>query len=201
MASQLSKATLVKNSLQRAAALTALVAEDNELHAKLGVVAGRTVETLRRSGTLFSCGNGGSAAQATHLTGELVGAFCDRSRRPLRAIALGFDPSSLTAIANDFDYRMVFGRQLAALGRRGDILWAFSTSGNSPNVIAALETAKSIGVSTVVFSNHDGGHARGLADHSLLTPKSATPRIQELHLLYTHILCELIERHLERDNA
>jgi D-sedoheptulose 7-phosphate isomerase len=115
----------------------------------------------------------------------------------MRAIALGFDPSSLTAIANDFDYTMVFSRQLRALGKPEDVLWAFSTSGNSPNVLAALETAKLMGISTALFSNHNGGRARGLADHLLLTPESSTPRIQELHLLYTHVLCEMIESRLE----
>jgi hypothetical protein len=96
---------------------------------------------------------------ATHVTGELVGSFFDRTRLPLRAVPLGFDPSSVTAIANDFSYQIIFPRQLQALGKPGDILWAFSTSGNSPNVLAAMETAKNIGITTVLFSNHDGGRA------------------------------------------
>jgi D-sedoheptulose 7-phosphate isomerase len=197
MASHSSKGALPKDALKRAAELFALVAADDALHAKLGVVADQALETLRRGGTLFTCGNGGSAAQATHVTGELIGTFFDRSRPPMRAIALGFDPSSLTAIANDFDYKMVFSRQLRALGKAGDVLWAFSTSGNSPNVLAALETARFMGISTVLFCNHHGGQAHGLADHMLSTPESLTPRIQELHLLYTHVLCEMIEGRLE----
>jgi D-sedoheptulose 7-phosphate isomerase len=184
---------VLQNSLQQAAELAALVAADEILHSTLCAVASQALETLRRGGTLFTCGNGGSAAQATHVTGELVGVFSDRSRPPMRAIALGFDPSSLTAIANDFDYQMVFARQLRGLGRVGDALWAFSTSGNSPNVLAALETGKSMGIGTALFSNHDGGRGRSLADHLVLTPESSTPRIQELHLLYAHILCEIIE--------
>jgi D-sedoheptulose 7-phosphate isomerase len=186
----------LKNSLQQAAELLALVCADEELHTKLYGVAEQTVETLKRGGTLFACGNGGSAAQATHITGELVGTFFDRGRLPLRAIPLGFDPSSLTAIANDFDYNMIFSRQLQALGRPGDVLWAFSTSGNSSNVLAAMKTARSIGIRTTLFCNHDGGRARALADDLLSTPESSTPRIQELHLLYTHILCEMIDWHL-----
>jgi D-sedoheptulose 7-phosphate isomerase len=90
---------------------------------------------------------------ATHVTGELVGSFFDRTRLPLRAVPLGFDPSSVTAIANDFSYQIIFPRQLQALGKPGDILWAFSTSGNSPNVLAAMETAKNIGITTVLFES------------------------------------------------
>jgi D-sedoheptulose 7-phosphate isomerase len=123
----------------------------------------------------------------------LVGAFYDRERRPFRAIPLGFDPSSLTAIANDFDYTMSFSRQLKALGNPKDMLWAFSTSGNSANVLAALETARTMQITTVLFSNHDGGRGRVVADYFLYTPESPTPRVQELHLLYSHILCEMIE--------
>lgn len=108
---------------------------------------------------------------------------------------MGFDPSSLTAIANDFSYQIIFSRQLQALGKPGDMLWAFSTSGNSSNVLAAMETAKAMKIAMVLFSNHDGGRARLLADHFLYTPQSSTPRIQELHLLYSHILCDQIELH------
>jgi D-sedoheptulose 7-phosphate isomerase len=201
MANHTFKAIMPKDSLQQAAELSALVAADDALHAKLGAVADQVLEALRRGGTLFTCGNGGSAAQATHVTGELVGTFFDRSRPPMRAIALGFDPSSLTAIANDFEYQMVFSRQLRALGKAGDVLWAFSTSGNSPNVLAALETARLMGISTVLFSNHNGGRGRSLADYLISTPESSTPRIQELHLLYTHILCEMIECRLESSNT
>lgn len=180
-------------AVQEAARLFTFAAREQRLHAELETVAGRTVDVLKSGGTLFACGNGGSASQATHVTGELVGSFFDRTRLPLRAVPLGFDPSSLTAIANDFSYQIIFSRQLQALGKPGDILWAFSTSGNSPNVLAAMEAAKAIGITTVLFANHDGGKARVLADYFLYTPESSTPRIQELHLLYSHILCELIE--------
>jgi D-sedoheptulose 7-phosphate isomerase len=186
-------ATRLKDSAQEAAALFKSVAMDQALHARLEAVADRVVNVLKTGGTLFTCGNGGSASQATHVTGELVGPFFDRARQPLRAVPLGFDPSSLTAIANDFSYEIVFSRQLQALGKRGDMLWVFSTSGNSPNVLAAMETAKTIGITTVLFSNHEGGKARFVADHFLYTPESSIPRVQELHLLYSHILCEIIE--------
>ena len=132
----------VRDAIERAAALVAIVASDRSLHAQLEAVVARTTEILKTGGTLFACGNGGSASQATHVTGELVGSFLDRQRPPLRAIPLGFDPSSLTAIANDYNYQIIFSRQLQALGKRGDILWAFSTSGNSANVLEAMKTAK-----------------------------------------------------------
>jgi D-sedoheptulose 7-phosphate isomerase len=186
-------ANTLKDSVHWAAKLFTSVAMDQMLHAQLGSVADQVVKVLKSGGTLFACGNGGSASQATHVTGELVGPFFDRDRRPLRAIPLGFDPSSLTAIANDFNYQIIFSRQLQALGKPGDMLWAFSTSGNSPNVLAAMETAKAMGITTVLFSNHDGGRARLIADYFLYTPQSSTPRVQELHLLYAHILCEIIE--------
>jgi D-sedoheptulose 7-phosphate isomerase len=186
-------ATVLKDSLQQAAGLLTSMATDEAHHARLEAVADRAVDVLRSGGTLFACGNGGSASQATHATGELVGPFFDRERRPLRAVPLGFDPSSFTAIANDFSFEIVFSRQLQALGRGGDMLWVFSTSGNSPNVLAVMEMARAMEITTVLFSNHDGGRARLLADYFLYTPQSPTPRVQELHLLYAHILCEIIE--------
>jgi D-sedoheptulose 7-phosphate isomerase len=183
----------LSQAFQEAARLFTLTAQEQRIHADLETVARQTVHVLKSGGTLFACGNGGSSSQATHVTGELVGSFFDRTRLPLRAVPLGFDPSSVTAIANDFSYQFIFSRQLQALGKPGDVLWAFSTSGNSPNVLAAMETAKNIGITTVLFSNHDGGRARVMADYFLYTPESSTPRIQELHLLYSHILCEIIE--------
>jgi D-sedoheptulose 7-phosphate isomerase len=186
-------AKAVKQAVGDAATLFTSVATDLRLHAALETVANHAIEMLKRGGTLFACGNGGSASQATHVTGELVGSFFDRARRPLRAVPLGFDPSALTAIANDFDYRIIFSRQLQALGKPGDMLWAYSTSGNSANVLAAIETAKAMEITTVLFSNDAGGRTRAIADYFLYTPRASTPRIQELHLLYSHVLCELIE--------
>jgi D-sedoheptulose 7-phosphate isomerase len=162
------EATLVE-PMRVAAEIFTKTAADAELHAVLRIIVTITAEVLRSGGTLFTYGNGGSAAQAAHVAGELVGPFYNRHRRPLRAIPLGFDPSSLTAI---------------------------STSGNSRNVLAALEKAKALAIYTVLFSNHDGGKARRLADQFLYTPPALTPRVQELHLLYAHALCEAIERQL-----
>src|SRR5262249_3854981 len=113
-------ANALKDAVGEAATLFTLVATDSRLHPQLEAVAGQAVDVLKSGGTLFTCGNGGSASQATHVTGELVGSFFDRTRRPLRAVPLGFDPSSLTAIANDFNYQIIFSRQLQALGKPGD---------------------------------------------------------------------------------
>jgi D-sedoheptulose 7-phosphate isomerase len=174
----------------------ALAAADQRLLGALERVAQRTAAALRRGGRLLVCGNGGSAAQAIHFCGELVGPFLDRQRRGFAAIALGTDLSALTAIANDLGYEKVFARQVEALGRRGDVLWALTTSGRSPNVCEALRAARARGMWRVLFTNDHGGTARELADEALLTPKASTPRVQELHLAYGHWLCEAIEARL-----
>ena len=187
--------------MAEAARLYNQAAADEALLESLHQVARITADSLRGGGTLYLCGNGGSAAEATHLAGEFVGAFYDRTRPALAAVPLGFDPATLTAVANDFDYQQVFSRQLSALGNAGDVLWALSTTGNSPNVVAAMRQARDMGIATVLLTNHDGGQARPLADHALLTPKADPPHVQELHLLYGHCLCEWIEAELTGKGA
>lgn len=184
------------DALAEAAQQFSAVANDATLRATLDRVAQRTATVLGAGGRLLLCGNGGSAAEATHLASELIGAFQDRRRAALAAIPLGFDPGSLTAVANDFGYPRVFARQLQGLGRTGDMLWALSTSGNSLNIIEALRQARAMGITTVLFANHHGGQARALADEALLTPQAPPPRVQELHLLFGHYLCEQIETQL-----
>lgn len=152
-----------------------------------------TADALAAGGTLFTCGNGGSAAQAAHFSGEFVGPFYNRTRRPLAAIALGFDPSAATAVGNDFGYEEILSRQLEALARENDILWALTTSGNSPNILAVLEVARTKGVRTVLLTGCGGGKARSHADLVLDLGEFPTPRIQELHLVVGHFLCEAAE--------
>ncbi len=185
-------------SLREAAAMFALAAEDAALRAAIDRVADLTTESLRRGGRLFLCGNGGSAAEATHLAGELIGPFYDRQRPAYAAIPLGFDPGSLTASANDFGYDHALARQLEGLGRPGDVLWALSTSGRSANILAVLRRARELSIASVLLTNDDGGPARDLVDHLLLTPPGPTPRVQEVHLLIGHCLCERIEAALGR---
>lgn len=156
-------------------------------------LATRLVETLRRDGRILLCGNGGSAADAQHLAAELVGRFlCDR--RPFPALALTTDTSVLTAVANDIGYAEVFARQVLALGRPGDLLIAISTSGNSPSVLRAAEVARQHRLTVAGLTGHTGGKLRPLCDLCLCVPSESTPRIQEMHILIGHILCEVAER-------
>ncbi len=152
-------------------------------------------ETVQRGGTLFFCGNGGSAADAQHMATEYVVRYM-RNRRPYPAIALTTDTSLLTAAGNDIGFDQVFARQVEALARPGDLLVIHSTSGNSPNVLRAAEAARARGIPVLAFSARDGGELRGLADHSVVIPKTRTDRAQELHLCIEHIICDLVERTL-----
>lgn len=142
---------------------------------------------------LFSCGNGGSATDAQHLAEELVARY-RANRRALPAIALTADSAVLTCIGNDFGYEQVFARQIEALAHPDDLLVCFSTSGNSPNILAALRAARARGVTSVALLGKDGGAARDLADLALVVPNQDTARIQEAHLQVLHYICEVIER-------
>lgn len=141
---------------------------------------------------ILFCGNGGSAADAQHLAAELVGRFV-KERRSLPAIALTTDTSILTAVANDYDYDQVFARQVDGLGQAGDVLVGISTSGNSKNVVKAVEMAKKRGLKTVAFTGQGGGQLGQLCDATVAVPAKTTARIQEMHILVGHIICELVE--------
>lgn len=143
-------------------------------------------------GRLYSFGNGGSAADAQHLAGELIGRY-RRERRPLPAVALSVDPSVVTCIANDYDFADVFARQVEALAGQGDVVVGFSTGGTSPNVVRGLATARAAGATTILFSGGDGGPARAEADIALVVPSSTTARVQEMHLLMLHLLSDAID--------
>jgi D-sedoheptulose 7-phosphate isomerase len=147
---------------------------------------------LRGGGKILWCGNGGSAADSQHLAAELVGRF-RRERRGLASISLTTDTSILTCVANDFGYDSVFSRQVEAIGRPGDLLVALSTSGNSRNVVAALEAARSKGLTTVALTGKGGGKMAQLADHVLSVESTDTARIQEVHILAGHMLCDWVE--------
>ncbi|MBP7080618.1 MAG: phosphoheptose isomerase [Rhodocyclaceae bacterium] len=153
------------------------------------------VECLRGDGKIMACGNGGSAADSQHFAAELLNRF-EREREPLAAIALTTDTSTLTSIANDYRYEEVFSKQIKALGRRGDILLAISTSGNSPNVMEAIAVAHAKGVRVVALTGKGGGKMTNLLnDHDihLCVPADSTARIQEVHLLTLHCLCDGID--------
>ena len=148
---------------------------------------------LADGGKLLFCGNGGSAADAQHLAAELVSRY-KAERRGLPAIALTTDSSILTAIGNDYSFDRVFARQVEALARPGDMVIGISTSGNSPNILAALEAARKQGAVAAGLTGRDGGRMVGLADPLLIVPSPNTPRIQEMHILLGHALCDAIER-------
>jgi D-sedoheptulose 7-phosphate isomerase len=155
-------------------------------------IAFAMASTLRAGGKILWCGNGGSAGDSQHLAAELVGRF-RRDRRGLASIALTTDSSALTAIANDHGYECVFSRQVEALGAPGDILVGISTSGNSPNVVAAMQAARAMELATVAFTGAGGGRMAPLADHLFAVASRDTARIQEAHILAGHMLCDWIE--------
>lgn len=153
------------------------------------------IATLERGNKILLCGNGGSAADAQHIAAELTGRYLRKNRRALPAIALTTDTSALTALGNDFGFEQVFARQVSALGVKGDILIAISTSGNSPNILTAVQAARECGMQTLALTGGTGGKLRDAADLSLIIPSDQTPHIQEMHILIAHILCDLIDRH------
>lgn len=155
-------------------------------------VAGRILETFDGGGTVFFCGNGGSAADAQHLAAEYVVRF-RRERRALPAVALTTDTSILTAGGNDFGFDSVFRRQVEALAGPGDLLVLHSTSGNSPNLLEAARAARDRGVATVAFLARGGGRLRELVDHALVVPTGETARAQEMHLTLGHLICDLVD--------
>jgi len=163
-----------------------------ELLSSLCSLAQRTAESLRAGRQILFCGNGGSAADAQHLAAEFVGRF-QLQRRPLPAQALAANTSALTAIANDFGFESVFSRQVEAFGSPGDILIAISTSGNSPNILRAAESARRIGLYSAGLTGADGGRLKDCVDLLLAVPSSETQRIQEAHILLGHIYCSLVE--------
>lgn len=178
--------------LAATAALLEAVRHDQPLLEATLQAATLTARSMQRGGTLFLCGNGGSAGEATHLSGELIGPFLNKTRRPLPAVALGFDTSAASAVANDFSFAEVFARQLQALARPGDVLWALSTSGRSPNILRVLDTAGERGVTRILLTG--AMHADlPAAEVVLAVPSRDTPRIQELHLILGHFLCEAVE--------
>jgi D-sedoheptulose 7-phosphate isomerase len=166
-----------------------LVAEQGEVV----VVAARLLaETLQAGGKILIFGNGGSAADAQHIAAEFVNRF-QVERPPLAALALTTDTSVLTSIANDYTFTEVFAKQVRALGRPGDVAWGISTSGSSPNVVAALEAARELGLKTLALSGGEGGPVAARAEVAIIVPSRNTPRIQEAHITVEHVLCDLVD--------
>ena len=151
------------------------------------------LNAFKSDNKLLLCGNGGSAADAQHIAAELSGRF-EIDRKPLSAEALHVNSSFVTAVANDYGYEEIYSRMVEAIGKNGDILLALSTSGNSKNIIRAIEKANSLGLITIGFSGNDGGAMQNLCKYNLIIPSDNTARIQEAHILVGHIICKLIEQ-------
>lgn len=162
---------------------------------EVAAATGQIVARLKKGGRIFTCGNGGSCCDAQHIAGELVVRFY-KNRAAIPAIALETNPGVMTAISNDFTFDEAFSRSASALMGENDVLIALSTSGNSPNVLRAIDVAKEKGTWVLGMSGETGGKMADVCDQILLVPSSDTPRIQEVHITFAHILCELIENEM-----
>lgn len=184
---------IVSERLKKTVAVLSAIAEDEQLHSTLVEAAQKTAESLRKGHKLLVAGNGGSAADAQHVVAEFVSRLVE-DRPAMRAVALTTDSSILTGIGNDYGYERVFARQIEALGQAGDVFMAISTSGNSPNIIRALELARSTEMLTIGLTGEHGGQMLGLCDYCLRMPSAVTMNIQEAHLAVEHIFCLLVEK-------
>lgn len=182
----------IKEAIEENIELMNSILHDTIFMSQISQLADIMVKSLRRGGTIFFCGNGGSAADAQHLAAELSGRFYF-DRAPLPAEALHCNTSYLTAIANDYGFEHVYERLIRGNGKKGDVLVGLSTSGNSLNITKAFETAKNLDITTIAFTGENGGKLKEVADYILQIPSTDTPRIQEAHILIGHIICELIE--------
>jgi D-sedoheptulose 7-phosphate isomerase len=174
------------------AAAAESMAAVTEVAAAAGAAAELAADAIKAGGTVFFCGNGGSAADAQHLAAELLGRFL-KERPAYASVALPTNVSAVTAIGNDYGFDLVFARQLMGLGRRGDVLVGLSTSGRSANVIKAFEAARELGISTVAMTGAAESPLSKMADIAIRVPSPSTPRIQEMHIVVGHVMCELIE--------
>ena len=185
----------IAGQLRETADTLRVISEDASLHAAIGAVAAACIAALRQGNKILFAGNGGSAADAQHLAGELISRF-HYDRPGLPAFSLSTDTSVLTAIGNDYGYENLFARQLEAVGNAGDVFIGISTSGRSPNIVKALQVARAKGVLTVGLTGHGGGQMPALCDHCLRVPSDSTPRIQEGHIAIGHTICMLIEQQI-----
>lgn len=183
---------LIRESIETTRNLMDQVLADVPLLSAVEAAGNACVETLKSGGKVLLAGNGGSAADSQHIAAELVSRL-NYDRPGLSAIALTTDTSALTAIGNDYGYERVFARQLEAIGHAGDVLIALSTSGNSPNILAVLEAAKKLGIKTIGLTGKAGGKMAPLCDIALKVPSACTPNIQECHIMFGHIICQIIE--------
>jgi len=186
---------LVRNRIQRSIEIKRALLSDAHFEDMVAQAALQIVKALRSGGKVIFCGNGGSAADAQHLAAEFTGRYL-KERSALPALALHANTSALTAIGNDYGFDRVFARQMEGLGKEGDVAVGISTSGNSPNVLRAIEVARSKSIYTVALTGASGGKMKDVADCTICIPSEETPRIQECHILTGHIICEIAEEML-----
>ena len=182
----------IENIIKDSIDVKQLILKDKELVKRINDAASVCIESLKNGGKIHFCGNGGSAADAQHLAAELSGRFY-YDRPPLNAEALHVNTSYLTAVANDYSYDVIYSRMLHASAKKGDVFVGISTSGNSTNILKAIEVAKEIGVKTIGMTGETGGKMASCCDILLNVPSRCTPRIQESHIMIGHIICEIIE--------
>lgn len=192
MRSIITKTTIANEFTSHLETIQAVIGTMEDDLAKASQIA---VNVLKQGNKILLCGNGGSASDAQHIAAELTGRY-KSERRGLPGIALNTDTSAITAISNDYGYDRVFDRQVEALANKGDLLIGISTSGNSANVISALKLAKELGCQTIGFSGRNGGGMNEVCDINLIVPSDNTPRIQEMHILFGHTLCQIIDNEL-----
>lgn len=187
---------LIRKNITDAITAKQALHKDETLLNKIEEVAKLLIDTFKAGHRVYFCGNGGSAADAQHLAAEFTGPFYDRGRPALPAEALHCNTSYLTAAANDFDFSMVYARLVTGIMIKGDVLIGLSTSGNSANIVKAFETARTKHITTVGFTGQTGGIMKEYSDYLLNMPSLNTPRIQELHMLVGHSICEIVEMQL-----
>lgn len=185
----------IKSKVETSIKLKSALLSNDVILATLENVVNDCIAAYKNDGKVLWCGNGGSAADAQHLAAELSGRFY-YDRPPLFSDALHVNTSYTTAVANDYSYDEIYSRLVKAMGRKGDVLIGLSTSGNSANVVKALETANTLGMVTVGFTGESGGKMKNVCKYLINIPSTDTPRIQECHMLLGHTLCELVENHL-----
>lgn len=187
--------TTIQSRIQDSVDLKTKLMQDESLMGTISTLADKLVECYKNNGKVFWCGNGGSAADAQHLSAELSGRYYF-DRPPLNSEALHVNTSYITAVANDYSFDEIYARLIQGFGSKGDVLIGMSTSGNSGNVLRALERANEMGITTVAFTGETGGKMKETADFLINIPSTDTPRIQECHMLIGHTLCEIIEKEI-----
>lgn len=191
----MNKTAVIKKNINDALILKQQLLANEKMHQLIEAIAEKTIRCFISGGKVLFCGNGGSAADAQHLAAELSGKYY-YDRRPLNSEALHVNSSFLTAVANDYSFDNVYSRMVQASGKKGDVLFALTTSGNSTNVINACKEAAQKGMTTIAFTGEDGGKIIAIADHTISIPSKDTPRIQECHMLIGHTICQIVEQTL-----